>query len=222
MHLQITATPQRAHAVPEPFPIPLHVGTSKAGGPPKLSNSYLPAVMQALAYYVELIQYEPLYTTTIEPPYTIPAVSLQDSTQTTPASAKPMLSITTSTRPTTKSPITTTKRPTTIASNIELTTQYHKPGYYAPERPPSMSNAIATNIKPSTTKQPSKVTTTKTTPKKPALTGDLPILSISNSPYFDYFFHQRRLQQRKTGELIFYTIIRTKIREKKTSCIWFG
>lgn len=193
--LQITASAQRAHAAP--FPVPLHVSASKAGGPPKLSDSYLPAVMQAIAYYVELIQYEPLYTTTIEPPYSLASGPLHDMSQSTPPSAKPMLSVTTTPRPT------STQRPTPTTpsfGNIELTTPHHKPGYFAPERPPHSSSAVAANDKPSTTKQPPRVTAPT---RKPALTGNLPILSISNAPYFDYFFHQRRLLQRKSGELIF-------------------
>lgn len=194
--LQITASAQRAHAAP--FPAPLHVSEPKVGGPPKLSDSYLPAVMQALAYYVELIQYEPLHTTTIEPPYTLQSGPLHDVSQSTPPSAKPMLSVTTTPRPT------TTQRPPTTTppsfGNIELTTPHHKPGYFAPERPPHTSSAAAASDRPSTTKQPPRVTTPTT--KKPALTGNLPILSISNTPYFEYFFHQRRLLQRKSGELI--------------------
>lgn len=36
---------------------------------PKLLDSYLAPVMQALAYHIELLQYEPLAGTTIEPPF---------------------------------------------------------------------------------------------------------------------------------------------------------
>lgn len=37
--------------------------------------------MQALAYYIEMLQYEPLFTTTIEPPFSADTV--------TPAASKP-------------------------------------------------------------------------------------------------------------------------------------
>lgn len=73
---------------------------------PKLTESYLPAVMQAVAYYVELIQYEPLHTTTIEPPFTLRPTSTV---------SKPLYdSPTYSTSTTTWTPsTTTTSRPVT-------------------------------------------------------------------------------------------------------------
>ncbi|KAH8243997.1 hypothetical protein KR032_012051 [Drosophila birchii] len=37
--------------------------------PANLLTSYLPASMQALAYYIDLLQYEPLSSTTVEPPF---------------------------------------------------------------------------------------------------------------------------------------------------------
>lgn len=45
-----------------------------------LINSYLPASMQALAYYIDLLQYEPLSVTTIEPPFSESAAQ-DDSTE---------------------------------------------------------------------------------------------------------------------------------------------
>ncbi|XP_067647189.1 uncharacterized protein [Eurosta solidaginis] len=44
---------------------------NKTCAAPNLLNSYLPAAMQALAYYIDYLQYEPLTTTTVEPPFSV-------------------------------------------------------------------------------------------------------------------------------------------------------
>lgn len=88
-----------------------------------LSNSYLPAVMQAVAYYLELLKYEVVEKTTIEPPFTIPQ-SDPDAltiTVTNPSNKVPDPT-------TTKKPYHTTARPITHPSP----TASHAPGYYAP------------------------------------------------------------------------------------------
>lgn len=75
-----------------------------------LLDSYLPASMQALAYYIDLLQYEPLSSTTAEPPFDAQAEDGQqqhDDSNTTPLPAKPPVSM---------SSTTTTKRPTTMST----------------------------------------------------------------------------------------------------------
>lgn len=87
----------------------------------RLTESYLPALMQALAYYIELIQYEPLHTTTIEPPFTVSTTPLiladSSSVITTPKSTTQNVPSTTWWSPpptiTQKPPTTTTVRPVT-------------------------------------------------------------------------------------------------------------
>lgn len=203
------------------------IGTNKIAGP-KLSESYLPAVMQAIAYYVELIQYEPLYTTTIEPPYTLPATHSTgstynkstvyfDSTPTSTSTARPISYIPITTTTMTRIPITTTKRPTTTTTraapttsswwSTQQTTPIHRPGYYAPEKPQSTLSADGINSKPVNNLLP----TTTRTPIKPALTGDLPVLSISNSPYFSWYLeHRGKLLTKNPGKFFFFSKFKKK------------
>lgn len=148
----------------------------------KFSNSYLPAVMQALAYYVELIQYEPLHTTTIEPPYTLPAAGEVENAPTTPS--RPQSSSTRWTTTTAK-PFTTTRRPW---GSVESTTQSHKPGQFAPAAQPQSSTPLHDDtaayvplvLRPSTTRKPFV-----------AQVGPLPILSISSHQYFDWYLQNK-------------------------------
>lgn len=181
----------------------------------KLSEtSYLPAVMQALAYYVELIQYEPAYSTTIEPPYSIP-VSDPDGQSTTsrpfttttrapwtttiraPTPAEPWS--TTSFRPLTTFG-TTTRRPWGV---VESTTSFHRPGQFAPVQtqqnqhdeiiPVALQSMIA--YKPTTTRKPFV-----------AQVGPLPILSISNNQYFDWYTQNKGKHiQKEPGKLYYYS-----------------
>lgn len=88
----------------------------------RLTESYLPALMQALAYYIELIQYEPLHTTTIEPPFTVSTtpliladISSPDST--TPKSTTQNVPSTTWWSP----PPTITQRPPTTSTEQPVT-----------------------------------------------------------------------------------------------------
>lgn len=94
------------------------VVSQTTGSTPKLATglteSYLPAVMQALAYYIELIQYEPLYTTTVEPPFTVSTTPL-----TLPIS--PTVS-TTSKPPVQHMPVTWWSPPTTVTKKPPKTT----------------------------------------------------------------------------------------------------
>ncbi|XP_017081926.1 uncharacterized protein LOC108115141 [Drosophila eugracilis] len=68
--------------------------------PANLLTSYLPASMQALAYYIDLLQYEPLSSTTVEPPF-----SADDGVESTTVSARPSTPLPTRMRST------TTRRP---------------------------------------------------------------------------------------------------------------
>ncbi|KAH8357207.1 hypothetical protein KR084_009578 [Drosophila pseudotakahashii] len=72
--------------------------------PANLLTSYLPASMQALAYYIDLLQYEPLSSTTVEPPF-----SADDDVVSTTASARPSTPLPTRMRTTT-----TTRRPSGV------------------------------------------------------------------------------------------------------------
>lgn len=135
--------------------------------------------MQALAYYVELIQYEPLYTTTIEPPYTLPAAGEIDVETVT--TSKPQTSSTRWTTTTSK-PTTTTRRPWGLP--VESTTQSHKPGQFAPAVQSStpLHDELVEQLvyKPTTTSKPFV-----------AQVGPLPILSISNHQYFDWYLQNK-------------------------------
>lgn len=189
-HLQTSSLPQHVFENASPAPLlPVNatpvVYPTLYNGPPKLSDSYLPAVMQALAYYVELIQYEPLYTTTIEPPFTLPLDNniYADQTTTTRLSWTPT---------TTTSPIpSTTQPPTTTSSwwDSEPTTQFHKPGYYSPDQPPRGATTQQEASRPIS----NRPTNRPPQYQRPAQIGDLPLLSVSNDPYFDFFLHGQKL-----------------------------
>lgn len=134
-------------------PTPLSTIKTKPGED-LLSNSYLPAVMQAIAYYVELIQYEPQYMTTIEPPYTAAVVGQPvqseefTSTVSTTQRTTQRTTYSTSTRPTT--------RPTWYTSTTPLTT---RPTWYSTTTRPTTTRATTT-----------RATTTRTTTTRPITT----------------------------------------------------
>ncbi|KAJ6632957.1 hypothetical protein Bhyg_16057 [Pseudolycoriella hygida] len=203
-----------------------------------LSNSYLPAVMQAVAYYVELIQYEPQYMTTIEPPYTAAVVGAPvqseeyTSTVSTTQRTTQRTTYSTSTRPTKTTTLTT--RPTwytTTTTAIPTT----RPTWYSTTRPPTTRPTWYSTTRPPTT-SPTQQTTRKTTPlpwyadqttqahkpgyyqpsnplfdypdsvnrptQKPQ-TGNLPLLSISQSQFFDWFL---QMKTKKMSDLSEYDL----------------
>lgn len=85
-----------------------------------LLGDFLPAVMQALHYYTDMMMYEQLHTTTIEPPLGSNNVQADDKPTTT---WKPfMTQKPTPTRRTTQRP-TTTKRPVTTTTTRRSTTR---------------------------------------------------------------------------------------------------
>ncbi|EDW59781.1 uncharacterized protein ImpE3 [Drosophila virilis] len=67
----------------------LLLGLLSPGQPANLLNSYLPASMQALAYYIDLLQYEPLSSTTAEPPFSAEDQQAASTSPLPPTSPKP-------------------------------------------------------------------------------------------------------------------------------------
>ncbi|KAH8294798.1 hypothetical protein KR018_003152 [Drosophila ironensis] len=130
----------------EPLVVVLLVGHLVAPGEPaSLLNSYLPASMQALAYYIDLLQYEPLSSTTVEPPF-----SADDGNELAGSSSTPAFAPTAA--PTTAKPTrmrTTTRRPGASSS-----------GWW---QPPSWWE---TNQRTTTTERP---TSPPTLPHRPAI-----------------------------------------------------
>ncbi|XP_062123553.1 uncharacterized protein LOC133836946 [Drosophila sulfurigaster albostrigata] len=86
----------------------LILGLLSPGKSANLLNSYLPASMQALAYYIDLLQYEPLHSTTAEPPFSVDSDEEQ-SPSTTPLPSTPPSKTTGA--PTGRPSSTTTRRP---------------------------------------------------------------------------------------------------------------
>lgn len=177
----------------------LSTATATTKTVPKFTESYLPAVMQALAYYVELIQYEPLHTTTVDPPFKLDPFTITHviPSYDTPTTSKPIQSSTWWPLTSTIRPITTTVRPWTTSYSTrrpssttpswwnDRTTPIHKPGYYAPEIP---LNPLTQNIN----NKPINDDSFATKPTKFPQFGDLSVLSIINQPYFDYFIPKTR------------------------------
>lgn len=171
--------------------------TTRAIPPPMLSDSYLPAVMQAVAYYVELLQYEALDTTTVEPPFTLVTQANDQQKPQTPTSTN-KIPVRTTTPWTTFG--TTTRRTTpktTTESSIFVATSSHKPGYFAPQ--PVVQELVVGEVEQHIdhmkgTKAPLTV--------KPTLAA-LPLLSISSDQFFSWFLqmkHQKISQD--TGKLM--------------------
>lgn len=112
----------------------VHVSYIQQANGANLLDSYLPASMQALAYYIDHLQYEPLSSTTVEPPYsatTEETTTSNSSSTTKTTTAKPSSSTTSSWwNPPTwwGQPSTTTEKPTNP-------TPPHRPALFAPELP---------------------------------------------------------------------------------------
>lgn len=90
----------------------------------KLTESYLPAIMQVLAYHIELLQYEPLHSTTVEPPFTVSTTPLTFPDLTSSSSIKPSTQQQPVTwwSPTTTKPTTWWSPPSTTSTTIKSTT----------------------------------------------------------------------------------------------------
>ncbi|XP_068153948.1 uncharacterized protein ImpE3 [Drosophila tropicalis] len=104
-----------------------------------LLTSYLPAAMQALAYYIDLLQYEPLASTTVEPPFSVSTTTTLDQREDSQSTTSRPTQATTTRRPTgsgwwqppswwetPQRTSTTTARPTSAP------TPPHRPALFAP------------------------------------------------------------------------------------------
>lgn len=124
-----------------------------------LLGDFMPAVMQALHYYTDMMMYEQLHTTTIEPPLGSNNVQADDKPTTT---WKPfMTQKPTSTRKTTQRP-TTTRRPVPTTTTRRTTTR-----------------------RTTTTTTP-KPTTTTTTRRSTTRRGTKPPRWTSTTPNYQY------------------------------------
>ncbi|XP_031625703.1 uncharacterized protein LOC116342305 [Contarinia nasturtii] len=143
----------------------------------RLTDSYLPPTMQALAYYIELLQYEPVHMTTIEPPFTIASSTptfpnLSPSTPKPPPFQQPVTwwspPSTTTQKATTwwSPPSTTTQKPTTTSwwTNPSTTSSWWTTTTQRPWWNPPFVSSDSQSESSTTT---STTTTTKTTTKTP-------------------------------------------------------
>lgn len=125
---QISSSPQRNVKELAAGNATLHLAANKTDSATKmnvkLTESYLPAVMQALAYYIELIQYEPLFSTTVEPPFIASTTPMVIPSIPSSSTQKPPVE-----RPVTwwSPPSTTTQKPVTWWSPPSTTTTTNKP-----------------------------------------------------------------------------------------------
>lgn len=173
--------------------------------------------MQAIAYYVELIQYEPLQTTTLEPPFTGDDDGDDDNSSSTESNVISTSPSSYFTKPTTQwqpaTTTTTTKRttavpwwvtlpstttttttpppkPSSVPWYIEQTTHTHFPGYFAPVTPPSSNPEVFHYEYEIPLNSINNYANQQQSVNKPQ-TGNLPILSISNNQFFDWFFQTK-------------------------------
>lgn len=193
--LQVNAATKPIRMLSAPVPgEPLNTDatyrTTRAIPPPMLSDSYLPAVMQAVAYYVELLQYEVLDMTTVEPPFTLASQENDPLQPQTPASANKIPVSTTS--PLTTLHVTThrTTQKTTTDSSIFVATSSHKPGYFAPQ--PVVQELIVGEVEQHIDDDKSAEIEETTAPHtiKPTLAA-LPLLSISSDQFFSWFLQMK-------------------------------
>lgn len=94
-----------------------------------LLTSYLPASMQALAYYIDQLQYEPQSMTTVEPPF---SASDEDETSQEPNIKSTTTKPTTSTSNLWWNPPSWWQSTTATPLIAAVPTPPHKPGLYAP------------------------------------------------------------------------------------------
>ncbi|KAH8390442.1 hypothetical protein KR200_004859 [Drosophila serrata] len=122
--------------------------------PANLLTSYLPASMQALAYYIDLLQYEPLSSTTVEPPFNADDGAVMESTTGIPqrSTAAPTKIRTTTRKPSggaggsgwwqppswweTPQRTSTTRKPTSPP------TRPHRPAIFSPARKPETERVL--------------------------------------------------------------------------------
>lgn len=132
LFMQILSSPQREMKQNNDVSgATVHLATNQTGSTAKtitrLTESYLPATMQALAHYIELLQYEPLFATTIEPEFTVSTTPVIFPNHPNPVTQPPVQQ-----QPVTWwSPPTTTTRKSTIWWSPPSTTT-PKPWWSAP------------------------------------------------------------------------------------------
>lgn len=149
---------------------------------PKYLTNYIPAVMQALAYYVERMMYTDVDMTTVQPPYTGGAYNDGDSADSSwhTTTKKPW-----TTRPTTQRPTQWTRR-TTKSSHGDETTPYHSPGYYGPDNPLTLYSQIL---------KPDKTVIQSTEPNR--------------SQFFNWFFQSTSKQLNdESGKLFIFKVVK--------------
>lgn len=165
--------------------------------------------MQAVAYYVELLQYDIVDMTTVEPPFTVAQDDPSGSTAapTTAGTNKMPVSTTPSTTVTTSAP--TSAITTTTSSALPARpTAAHAPGYYAPivaVPVPSPATDTSANAAGAGTNENKQENTSADVAapvdvNRPQM-GTLPLLSISNQQFFNWFLQGKedRMSQ-QSGE----------------------
>lgn len=148
--------------------------------------------MQAVAYYVELLQYDIVDMTTVEPPFTL----AQDDPSASTAAP--------TTTGTNKMPVSTTPATTTTATTSAVTTTpssalparptvAHAPGYYAPivavplPLPATDTSSIAgAGTNDNKQENTGADVAAPVDVNRPQM-GTLPLLSISNTQFFNWF-----------------------------------
>lgn len=195
--LQVNAATKPIRMLSAPVPgEPLNTDatyrTTREITPPMLSDNYLPAVMQAVAYYVELLQYEVLEMTTVEPPFTLatPANDPSQQKPQTPTSVNKIPVSTTTPRTTLAVTTRRTTQKTTTKASIFVATSSHKPGYFAPQ--PVLQELVMGEVEQHIDGDKSDEIegTTALSIVKPTLAA-LPLLSISSDQFFNWFLQMK-------------------------------
>uniref|UniRef100_A0A0A1XBR0 ATP-dependent zinc metalloprotease FtsH n=1 Tax=Zeugodacus cucurbitae TaxID=28588 RepID=A0A0A1XBR0_ZEUCU len=128
---------------------------------PNLLTSYLPASMQALAYYIDFLQYEPISSTTVEPPFSVSDDELTNifnaSPTTTPLPIRPPTSaLSTNKQPSTW--VSTTSRPnwSSTSNKPSQTVSTTGSGWWKPPNwwNPSTTTTAKPTVPPTPTHRP--------------------------------------------------------------------
>lgn len=178
--------------------------------------------MQAVAYYVELLQYDIVDMTTVEPPFTLAQDEPGASTAAPPTAGTNTMPVSTTTttthRPATASTTTTTTTPTSTQSTSAMATTppppalptvAHAPGYYAPIVAVPLPSPVTTDTVTTGTAAAAAAGAAGTVADDEQHTGadvaapadanrpqmgTLPLLSISNQQFFNWFLQGKSEQ----------------------------